>query len=197
MLKTVNCFSLMVLMLMAAPLAAQDHETGGGGGCGDVYGDLIHVVRDDATGQPVLARRFVELPKEVPGYGWGYCKVAVAVAKDELGNTRLNPDGTVMLEELDFLQAVDAEARTRGAEVLLGILEHDFETGSYHNILLTLGGENEIYRKRHLVPFGEFFPVPEFVRRWMRLMNLPYTDFAPGRDDPPHHAGQERGERLR
>ena len=91
----------------------------------------------------------------------------------------------LMHEELDFLQAVDAEARTRGAEVLLGILEHDFETGSYHNILLTLGGENEIYRKRHLVPFGEFFPVPEFVRRWMRLMNLPYTDFAPGRDDPP------------
>jgi hypothetical protein len=50
---------------------------------------------------------------------------------------------------------------------------------------VSLGGEPQIYRKRQLVPFGEYFPVPAFVRRWMRLMNLPYTDFAPGRPDPP------------
>jgi apolipoprotein N-acyltransferase len=31
-----------------------------------------------------------------------------------------------------------------------------------------------------LVPFGEYFPVPDFVRSWMRLISLPYSDFAPG-----------------
>ncbi len=36
------------------------------------------------------------------------------------------------------------------------------------------------YYKRHLVPFGEYFPVPAFVRSWMRLMSLPYDDFTPG-----------------
>jgi hypothetical protein len=67
-----------VLLLPAAPAIAQDHGGGGGGGgCGDVFGDLIHIVRDELTGQPILARRFVELPKEVPGYGWGYCKMAL------------------------------------------------------------------------------------------------------------------------
>ena len=40
------------------------------------------------------------------------------------------------------------------------------------------------YDKRRLVPFGEFFPVPQVVREWMRLMNLPYSDFEPGRADP-------------
>jgi apolipoprotein N-acyltransferase len=35
------------------------------------------------------------------------------------------------------------------------------------------------------VPFGEFFPVPAVVREWMRLMNLPYSDFEAGPDDPP------------
>ncbi|MEA5446106.1 apolipoprotein N-acyltransferase, partial [Gammaproteobacteria bacterium AB-CW1] len=30
------------------------------------------------------------------------------------------------------------------------------------------------------VPFGEFFPVPDFVRNWMRMMNLPYSDFERG-----------------
>jgi apolipoprotein N-acyltransferase len=88
-------------------------------------------------------------------------------------------------EEMDFLEALDAEARAAGSELLLGILELDPVTGNYHNVLVSLGGEPEIYRKRQLVPFGEYFPVPAFVRRWMRLMNLPYTDFAPGRPDPP------------
>jgi apolipoprotein N-acyltransferase len=30
------------------------------------------------------------------------------------------------------------------------------------------------------VPFGEYFPVPDFVREWMRLMNLPYSDISAG-----------------
>ena len=36
------------------------------------------------------------------------------------------------------------------------------------------------YNKSHLVPFAEFFPVPSFVRSWLRLMNLPYSDFTHG-----------------
>jgi len=87
-------------------------------------------------------------------------------------------------QETDFIQGLDARARASGSELLLGILERDPVRGQYHNILLALGGTPEIYRKRQLVPFGEYFPVPAFVRRWMRLMNLPYTDFAPGRPDP-------------
>jgi apolipoprotein N-acyltransferase len=35
------------------------------------------------------------------------------------------------------------------------------------------------------VPFGEFFPVPAMVREWMRLMNLPYSDFESGPESPP------------
>lgn len=88
-------------------------------------------------------------------------------------------------QEMDFIEALDDEARAAGSEILLGILERDRDSGQYHNVLVSLGGQPEIYRKRQLVPFGEYFPVPAFVRRWMRLMNLPYTDFAPGRADPP------------
>ena len=48
------------------------------------------------------------------------------------------------------------------------------------------------YYKRRLVPFGEFFPVPAAVRDWMRLMNLPYSDFAAGSDTQrPLAAGGE------
>ena len=78
------------VLLPAVPAIAQGHGGGsgsgggGGGGCGDVFGDLIHIVRDDLTGQPILAKRFVELPKEVPGYGWGYCTIALTAGGVEI-----------------------------------------------------------------------------------------------------------------
>jgi len=51
------------------------------------------------------------------------------------------------------------------------------------------------YDKNHLVPFAEFFPVPDFVRSWMRLMSLPYSDFTRGGDNQPplSAAGLELG----
>jgi apolipoprotein N-acyltransferase len=50
------------------------------------------------------------------------------------------------------------------------------------------------YYKRRLVPFGEFFPVPKAVRRWMRLHSLPYYDMTPGPEQQP--ALRAGGERL-
>jgi len=76
----------VALLVPTAPTIAQDHGGGGGGGggCGDVFGDLIHIVRDETTGQPILAKRYVELPKEVPGYGWGYCTIALTADGEEI-----------------------------------------------------------------------------------------------------------------
>lgn len=54
-------FTLLILLLAPLPAISQDHGSGGGhsggGGCGDVFGDLIHILRDDLTGQAILAQR--------------------------------------------------------------------------------------------------------------------------------------------
>lgn len=85
-----------------------------------------------------------------------------------------------------YLAAMWDEAQRAGSDLVLGLLRYDFETGHYYNGVLALsGGEAGWYYKRRLVPFGEFFPVPDVVRRWMRLMNLAYTDMTPGADDQP------------
>ncbi len=67
----------------------------------------------------------------------------------------------------------------------LGILTQDFDSGQYRNSLIGLGPERAEYHKRHLVPFGEFFPVPDFAREWMRSAGLPNQDTLPGAADQP------------
>lgn len=97
-----------------------------------------------------------------------------------------------------YLKELYGVAQARGADLVLGLLRYDFETKQYRNGLVALGSEGgeaveEWYYKRRLVPFGEFFPVPPFVREWMRLRNLSYSDLAPGdADQPPLPAAGER-----
>jgi apolipoprotein N-acyltransferase len=80
-----------------------------------------------------------------------------------------------------YLAAIRTEARARNSDVLIGLLRFDFESGEIRNGLLAMSATGDAwYYKRRLVPFGEFFPVPDFVRRWMRLMSLPYYDMTPG-----------------
>jgi len=95
----------------------------------------------------------------------------------------------------DYLRQLQREVRARDQSLLLGILERD-QTGEkiYNSILMLNGSERQLYRKRHLVPFGEFFPVPQFVRNWMRMMSLPNSDLTAGADRQPllvTHQGQQ------
>jgi len=82
-----------------------------------------------------------------------------------------------------WLDALDRSASKAGMSLLLGILVDDFDNDQFYNSLISSGEATGEYHKRHLVPFGEFFPVPDFVREWMRLMSLPYRDTAHGAVD--------------
>ena len=79
-----------------------------------------------------------------------------------------------------YLDELDQLAAKRSLSLLLGVLVYDFDNEQFYNALISLGEARGVYNKRHLVPFGEFFPVPDFVRNWMRLMSLPYRDTAHG-----------------
>jgi apolipoprotein N-acyltransferase len=79
----------------------------------------------------------------------------------------------------DFLRQVYGAAHARGSDILMGVVRADGD--DYYNSVLALGDEVAFYDKRHLVPFAEYFPVPAFVRSWLRLLSLPYSDFNRGR----------------
>ena len=78
----------------------------------------------------------------------------------------------------DYLDEMDRLLRARGMALALGILT-DSDAGRL-NSLIVLGEGEGAYFKRHLVPFGEFFPVPDAVRDWLLSMNLPASNLAPG-----------------
>ena len=81
----------------------------------------------------------------------------------------------------DYIDTLQADVLAQNQSLLFGILERDAEAQQIYNSVVMLDGVGrQIYRKRHLVPFGEYFPVPDFVREWMRLMSLPTSDISPG-----------------
>jgi apolipoprotein N-acyltransferase len=85
-----------------------------------------------------------------------------------------------------YLSMVELGLVRRGASLVMGILERDHNGEHVYNSALLLGnGDIQVYRKRHLVPFGEYFPVPETVREWMRLMSIPVSDLSPGEENQP------------
>ncbi len=83
-----------------------------------------------------------------------------------------------------YLDLVESEARQNGQSVVFGILERSYERsaeGLIYNSVFIVGGERrQAYRKRHLVPFGEYFPEPDSVRQWMKMQNLPHSDLSAG-----------------
>jgi apolipoprotein N-acyltransferase len=86
----------------------------------------------------------------------------------------------------DYVDTLQIALESNRQTLLFGILERDIATQRIYNSAVLLDGRNrQIYRKRHLVPFGEFFPVPDFVREWMRLMSLPNSDITSGDDVQP------------
>ncbi|MCW8844454.1 MAG: apolipoprotein N-acyltransferase [Gammaproteobacteria bacterium] len=83
-------------------------------------------------------------------------------------------------EEREYLSEVWTRVQESGGALVLGVLRLEPQDWTVRNSLLALGEEPGFYDKRHLVPFGEFFPVPGFVRNWLRLLSLPYSDIEPG-----------------
>jgi apolipoprotein N-acyltransferase len=86
----------------------------------------------------------------------------------------------------DYLRRLQEQGRAHGADIAIGLVNYEPATRRYYNGLLVLSESGGgWYYKRHLVPFGEYFPVPAFVRSWLRLMSLPYDDISPGAEHQP------------
>ena len=84
-----------------------------------------------------------------------------------------------------LIEPLAERARQEGMDIVLGIPVMDASSGRYYNGLLSIGHQEDLYAKRHLVPFGEFMPFASLLGPLVQLFEVPMSDFSPGTDRRP------------
>jgi apolipoprotein N-acyltransferase len=75
-------------------------------------------------------------------------------------------------------------AQIQKADMMLGVVEYQQDT--FYNSLVNIGvSGTQVYRKIHLVPFGEYVPWRPLTQWFMNLVNIPLTDFSAGSKTQP------------
>lgn len=79
----------------------------------------------------------------------------------------------------DYLDLLDQQLVVSGATLLAGMLiEEPPSSQHYYNSVIALGAVHGRYDKHHLVPFGEYFPVPHWIRPMLDVLGTPYSDLS-------------------
>ncbi|HEY7760504.1 MAG TPA: apolipoprotein N-acyltransferase [Burkholderiales bacterium] len=107
-----------------------------------------------------------------------------------------------------YLDMLKTHAQRQGGDILLGVPEYvpagaERESGGapgapdgearYYNSVMSYGASpTQVYRKHHLVPFGDYFPRWFFVTWVMSALDIPMSSFSRGdaRQQPLAVAGQ-------
>ncbi len=82
----------------------------------------------------------------------------------------------------EYFEPLATEARDSLTDIILGVPELDADGIAYYTTMMSLGTSQGFYRKRHLVPFGEFMPLG-MLRGLIEFFDLPMSSFKPGSDE--------------
>lgn len=83
----------------------------------------------------------------------------------------------------EFIDYVQAEARRTGVDFMIGVPSGSWDTGVFHNSIISLGRSVGFYHKRRLLPFGEYLPARFVFNIFHRFVDIPMADFSSGRAD--------------
>lgn len=93
------------------------------------------------------------------------------------------------IEVAPALEKFSKEAGAHGVSVVYGVLAYDWRDDKGYNAVAAMGAgvhrDHSVYYKRHLVPFGEYFPVPKWIKGWLSAHSLPHSSFTAGPLDQP------------
>lgn len=92
-----------------------------------------------------------------------------------------------------YIADLSSNMKAKQADLLAGIFIKDEAEGRYYNSLINVNGGE--YRKRHLVPLGEYVPLRSLVNFFNQFVQIPMSDIASGDYDQPllQAAGQPLG----
>lgn len=84
-----------------------------------------------------------------------------------------------------YVAALAAEARANSSFVVFGVPVGDRQTLQLFNSVFVVGGDEMVYHKRHLVPFGEYLPLDALIRPVTEFLGLPVANFSLGPRSQP------------
>lgn len=93
------------------------------------------------------------------------------------------PEGAIPATQLQvpkYLKSVAAVAAKHNTDIVSGIIYQKPNTDQFYNAIITLGKNKSLYLKKHLVPFGEYFPLKKLTIWILNFMNMPWSDFTRG-----------------
>lgn len=99
------------------------------------------------------------------------------------------------LDEIDsgYLENLRRISQSAHVDFLLGVVERDKDRHHYYNSVVSISPQPGIYRKQHLVPFGEYPPLEPLFSWLMQNLQIPMSDFSAGRgEQPPLFAAGQR-----
>jgi apolipoprotein N-acyltransferase len=87
--------------------------------------------------------------------------------------------------EADFLDPLRTRMRASGVSLVTGIPVLDRRDWNYYNAIISLDEPGAFYYKVHLVPFGEYLPLRDWLASALSFLPVPQADFTAGRIDQP------------
>jgi apolipoprotein N-acyltransferase len=85
--------------------------------------------------------------------------------------------------ERELLEPMQAAALEHGSAIISGLVYAGEAPDQFYNSVIQLGEERGLYHKRHLVMFGEYYPMRWLLDLLSGLINIPYSDLTAGPDE--------------
>ncbi|MGH8629841.1 MAG: apolipoprotein N-acyltransferase, partial [Burkholderiales bacterium] len=79
-----------------------------------------------------------------------------------------------------YLDQLAAHVRGHGGDLLTGVPEYAGPGRNYNSVISLGASPEQVYRKVHLVPFGDYFPLTWLFGWFMNLLEIPMSDFSHG-----------------
>jgi apolipoprotein N-acyltransferase len=149
---------------------------------------LRHVVWTTPAGEPITVSLLQgNIPQEIKWREDGLRKTLLTYRQLTLES----PARLIVLPETalplflhsvppEYLNELASHARRNDGDVLIGVPERAPD-GSYYNSVISIGtAATQVYRKSHLVPFGEFIPLRPVLGWIVNILSIPMQDFSRG-----------------